>query len=162
MLETCMSPLEKTETETDWNGHLQGAEGIRPVFLSLNLLTIYGLTLTLEDNCRHLFQITFWRINNTIHSYNTRSANKTKYKLRMKDLIIDVSQLDIAVLWYGTVCQIVWRTLSHLQLFKRKLKCFVQQKYIDSTWWNIYKVYYCCCLIICKATIFNSSLWCTH
>ena len=160
MLETCMSPLEKAETATDWNGRLKGAEGIRPVFLSLNLLTIYGLNSYFRGQLPPSFSDYFWRINNTIHSNKTRSANKTKYKLRMKDLIIDVSQLDIEVLWYGTVCQIVWRTLRHLQLFKRKLKCFVQQKYmyIDSPWWNIYKVYYCCCLIMCKATIFNSSL----
>ena len=39
----------------------------------------------------------------------------------MQELIIDVS--DIEVLWYGTVCQIVWRKLSHCSCLKEIEMC---------------------------------------
>ena len=39
----------------------------------------------------------------------------------MQEFIIDVS--DIEVLWYGTVCQIVWRKLSHCSCLKEIEMC---------------------------------------
>ena len=87
-----MSPLEKTETATDLNEKkktkTKGAEGTRPIFLSLNLLTIYELNSYLLA----LFVYSYFRgqlppsfsdffsEKNTIHSYNTRSANKVYIK----------------------------------------------------------------------------------
>ena len=50
----------------------------------------YSCIFTLEDNCRHLFQITFRRI---ILFIPIIQGPLTKYTLSMKELIIDVSQL---------------------------------------------------------------------
>ena len=76
----------------------------------------YSCILTLEDNCRHLFQITFRRI---ILFIPVIQGPRTKYTLSMKELIMDVSRLDIEVLLYGTVCRIVWRKLSHCSCLKK-------------------------------------------
>ena len=51
----------------------------------------------------------------------------------MKELIIDVSQLDIEELLYGTVCQIVWMKLSHCSCLK--------ENWNDFCWTEIYWLY---------------------
>ena len=107
-----------------------------PIFLFLlNLLTIYELNSYLLA----LFMYTYfrWQLppsfsdyfseNNTIHS--VIQGPRTKYTLSMKELIIDVSQLDIEVLWYGTVCRIVWRKLSHCSCLKENWNVFSAEIY---------------------------------
>ena len=104
-----------------------------------NLPTIYGLDSYLLELFMHSYfrgQLLpsfsdYFSENNTIHSYNTRSTNKVYIMYERNNY------RHFSVRFRGAM---IWNSLSNslkeirsLQLFKRKLKCFAQQKYTDST-----------------------------
>ena len=69
--------------------------------------------------------------NNTIFSYNTSSANKVYIKYERTNYRRFSVRYRGAMIWNSLLNSL--KEMKSLQLFKRKLKCFVQQKYIDST-----------------------------
>ena len=62
--------------------------------------------------------------NNTIHSYNTRSANKVHIKSEITDYICFSVTYRGAMIWNSLPNSL--KEIKSLQLFKRKLKYFVQ------------------------------------
>ena len=64
--------------------------------------------------------------NNTIHSYNTRSANKVYPKYERTNYRHFSVRYTGAMVWNSLPNTL--KEIKSLQLFNRKLKCFVQQK----------------------------------
>ena len=64
--------------------------------------------------------------NNTIHSYNTRSANKVYTKYERTNYRRFSVRYTGAIIWNSLPNTL--KEIKSLQLFNRKLKCFVQQK----------------------------------
>ena len=102
-----------------------------PIFLFLlNLLTIYELNSYLLA----LFMYTYfrWQLppsfsdyfleNNTIHSCNTRSANKVYIKYERTNYRRFSVRYRGAMIWNSLPNSL--KEIKSLQLFKRKLKCF--------------------------------------
>ena len=111
----------------------------RPIFLSLNFLTVYKLNSYLLALFLYSYfggQLPpsfsdYFLENNTIHSYSTRSANKVYIKYERTNYRRFSVRYRGAMIWNSLPNSL--KEMKSLQLFKRKLKCFVQQKYTDST-----------------------------
>ena len=69
--------------------------------------------------------------NNGIHFYNTRSANKVYILYGRTNCRHFYVRYRGAMIWNSLPNSL--KEIKSLQLFKRKLKCSVQQKYTDST-----------------------------
>ena len=104
-----------------------------------NLLTIYELDSYLLALFMHSYfrgQLPpsfsdYFSENNTIHSYNTRSANKVHIKYERTNYRRFSVRYRGAIIWNSLPNSL--KEIKPFQLFKIKLKCFVQQKYTGST-----------------------------
>ena len=102
----------------------------RPIFLSLNFLTIYDLNSYLLALFLYSYFggqlppsfLDYFSENNTIHSYNTRSANKVYIKYERTNYRSFSVRYRGAMIWNSLPNSL--KEMKPLQLFKRKLKCF--------------------------------------
>ena len=110
----------------------------RPIFLSLGLLTIYELNSYLLALFMYsLFSgnlpSAFWDYcsrNNTIHMHHNRSVNNLHINFKRTNYGRFSVKCRDAIIWNSLPNRL--KEIESLQLFKRKLKRFVQQQYPDS------------------------------